>query len=274
MRGKRKRKAAAKATKKPMKSPQGDVKRLRSSMLKRINAERAKIGLHQLTLSKNQSAQLHAQDMIVHRYYSHTGIDGSSAPSRYVAAGGSTEDRVDETMCEDLYPSNQKRRMRSSERDLEMLMERTHGSLMASSPHEAIIKGGASEVAIGFAWNDKRFVVVQAFIYRARTDSRRKSSRTRNSPHPTQQGRRPYVSPTIQRTAGQIKMPIHLRKRRLPTIAPVAIRRRRGKAFWVVAVVFLLAVIVSYLYLAVEFPSSTDAMMRDWANIFHRVFGN
>ncbi len=270
MRGKRKRKAAAK----PIKLPPGDVQRLRISMLEQINAEREQFGLHRVTLSTNQSAQLHAEDMIVHRYYSHTGMNGSSAPSRYVSSGGSPDDRVDENMCEDPYPSSQKRRMRFSERDLDLLMKRAHGSLKLSRQHRAIMMGGASEVALGFAWNFKRFVVVQVFIYRMNTHSRRKPPAPRNSPHPTRQSRRPYVTPTIQRTAGQIKMPIHLRKGRQSTFVPIAGSRSRGKAFWVVAVVFLIAVIVSHLYLAVEYPSSTDEMMRDWANIFQRVFGS
>ena len=66
-----------------------DLETARSQMLARANAERANAGLPPLILDPrlNQSAQRHAEDMLLHSYYAHSSPDGSTPAARVRQSG-------------------------------------------------------------------------------------------------------------------------------------------------------------------------------------------
>ncbi|MEV5872957.1 CAP domain-containing protein [Streptomyces sp. NPDC052101] len=76
---------AAPSTPKPTATASGVVARI----LQLVNAERAKVGCHPLTLNPTltKAAQAHSADMAAHRNMSHTGSDGSSPGDRITRAG-------------------------------------------------------------------------------------------------------------------------------------------------------------------------------------------
>lgn len=66
-----------------------DPAKVRSEMLARANAERATAGLPPLVLDErlNAAAQSHAEDMLLHSYYSHTSLQGTSPGDRVRRSG-------------------------------------------------------------------------------------------------------------------------------------------------------------------------------------------
>jgi uncharacterized protein YkwD len=67
----------------------GDLARARAALLARVNAERAKAGRPALRLDPrlNESAQRHAEDMMVHSYYDHSSPTGATPLDRIRKTG-------------------------------------------------------------------------------------------------------------------------------------------------------------------------------------------
>lgn len=77
-----------------------DPVKVRSEMLSRANVERAAAGLAPLALDErlNAAAQAHAEDMLLHSYYNHTSLEGSS-PGGRVRKTGYNARRVGENIA-------------------------------------------------------------------------------------------------------------------------------------------------------------------------------
>ncbi|MFF3916050.1 CAP domain-containing protein [Streptomyces sp. NPDC001852] len=77
--------ATASSSPKPTATASGATARV----VQLVNAERAKVGCHPLTVNAEltRAAQAHSADMAAHRNMSHTGSDGSSPGDRITAAG-------------------------------------------------------------------------------------------------------------------------------------------------------------------------------------------
>ena len=146
-----------------------DLTPMRRKMLALINRARLGAGCTALSINGNSAAQKHAEDMLDRRYFSHRGKGGSSLRDRYLENGGSWRHGVSENICEDFFPASKRkgRRKGASRAELEELVTRAHEALMGSNPHATnLLAKRNHEVALGFAWNSKRFVVVQLFIER------------------------------------------------------------------------------------------------------------
>ena len=67
----------------------GDLERVRTEMLARVNAERAAAGAPPLTRDPrlDQAAQRHAEDMLLRSYYSHVSPEGTSPTARLRKSG-------------------------------------------------------------------------------------------------------------------------------------------------------------------------------------------
>ena len=86
--------------------------------------------------------------------------------------------------------------------------------------------------------------------------------------------RRSYVTPTIQRTAGQVQFPIRHRPgsfkglltRYEPARAPTS--GKRCPLAWAFIAIVLTIIVSAHLYFVSAEPDATDAMMREWAALF------
>jgi uncharacterized protein YkwD len=69
----------------------GELERLRSEALERVNEDRSEYGLKPLELTENlnEAAQNHAEDMLERRYYAHVSPEGETIQDRYIEQGGS-----------------------------------------------------------------------------------------------------------------------------------------------------------------------------------------
>jgi uncharacterized protein YkwD len=67
----------------------GDLTQARAALLARVNAERAKAGRPALRLDPrlSEAAQAHAEDMMVHSYYDHSSLDGTTPLDRVRKTG-------------------------------------------------------------------------------------------------------------------------------------------------------------------------------------------
>ncbi|MFY9825995.1 MAG: CAP domain-containing protein [Thermoanaerobaculia bacterium] len=70
-------------------APLGNLERVRSEMLARVNAERAAAGVPLLLPDPrlDEAAQHHAEDMLARSYYNHISLDGTSPASRTRKSG-------------------------------------------------------------------------------------------------------------------------------------------------------------------------------------------
>ncbi|MGV4987342.1 CAP domain-containing protein [Streptomyces sp. NRAIS4] len=70
-------------------TPTATASGVTARILQLVNAERAKVGCHPLTLNAEltKAAQAHSADMAAHRNMSHTGSDGSAPGDRITRAG-------------------------------------------------------------------------------------------------------------------------------------------------------------------------------------------
>jgi uncharacterized protein YkwD len=80
---------AAPATPKPTPSATATASSATARVVQLVNAERAKVGCHPLTVNAKltEAAQAHSADMAAHRNMSHTGSDGSDPGDRITRAG-------------------------------------------------------------------------------------------------------------------------------------------------------------------------------------------
>jgi uncharacterized protein YkwD len=135
-----------------------NLQALRQRALELVNQARAAHGLSQLELGRDldEAAQSHAQDMLRRGYFSHTSPEGKDVQDRYVAAGGSRWELVEENIakCEGCAPP-------VTEATVEWLQE---GWMNSPEHRENILRPGLSRFGFGIAAEEgKGLYAVQTF---------------------------------------------------------------------------------------------------------------
>ena len=135
--------------------------------LELINADRARHGVSSVALGSNPAAQMHAEEMVEHDYFSRWWVNGRSTYMVYSATGGTSyvresivwtgwrEEDWEEANC----ASTRVRCDLSSPREV---IEETHTNRM-STQRENILDEGHGTVNTGIAFNERWIVIVQHF---------------------------------------------------------------------------------------------------------------
>lgn len=134
-----------------------DVSALRTLALELVNEERRQRNLPAFEADQDldEAAQFHAADMLKRHYYAHESPEGKTVMDRYIAAGGSRWQLVEENIayCERCRPP--------VTRDD---VERLHKGWMKSRPHRMnILDPGVDRFGFGVAIGDGGLYAVQTF---------------------------------------------------------------------------------------------------------------
>jgi uncharacterized protein YkwD len=136
----------------------GDLEQLRRHALSLVNRARQQEGLPPLTLDAkaNMAAQAHAEDMLLHGYYSHTSLSGDTVRDRYIRSGGSKWRLAAENIarCQSCTPP-----------PITASIDSLQEGWMQSPLHRAnILRRGVSDFGFGIAVNAQRgLYAVQVF---------------------------------------------------------------------------------------------------------------
>lgn len=131
--------------------------RLREKALELVNRDRERNGRSALEMGDalNEAAQRHAEDMLRRDYYSHTSPEGGTVLDRFLAAGGSDVQLVQENiaMCEGcpLPP------------DEERVGQLQQGWMDSPGHRRNILAPGIARFGFGIAGGDGRLYAVQTF---------------------------------------------------------------------------------------------------------------
>lgn len=136
----------------------GNLDALRQAALELVNRARAEHGLSRLERAADldAAAQSHAQDMLRRGYFSHTSPEGGTVQDRYVAAGGSRWELVEENIakCDGCAPP-------VTQATVEWLQE---GWMNSPEHRENILRRGLTRFGFGIATEaGKGLYAVQTF---------------------------------------------------------------------------------------------------------------
>jgi hypothetical protein len=148
--------------------------------LELINDDRAKFGLPPVELGHNTAAQVHAENMLEHRYLSHWTVDGLKPYMLYSMTGGDgyvaenaaysgwTYEDFEENRCGSLFVNCQKVTPQGEMEDLHWRM--MYDDAGSDWGHrDNILRPYHEYVNIGIAWNDWFVAFVQHFESRRAT---------------------------------------------------------------------------------------------------------
>src|SRR5712692_1262106 len=156
-------------------SPKPTLDELKQYALKKINEDRTKFGLSNVTLSQNNAAQAHANDMLKSLYHStHWTTDGMKPYMRYTVFNGTglvaqnvdagpSYDNETVAKCEDATYICYKVEPYKEIDDAEWQMMNNDSSCCQNGHRDNIFDRWHTDVSIGIAYNDYYFGIVQNF---------------------------------------------------------------------------------------------------------------
>lgn len=143
----------------PSPSPVLAIAELRQFMLGLINADRTQNGVAPMVLGDNAAAQKHADEMRLHGYSGHWGLDGMKPYMRYTLTGGSNYEAentfgVAHTVDDNIYKQT----------EIKALLQQAQASLMGSPGHRRnILTSTHRKVNLGISYNRSAVWIVQQF---------------------------------------------------------------------------------------------------------------
>ncbi len=144
-----------------------ELRELQEYALELINTDRARNGVAPVTLGSNPAAQMHAEEMVEHDYFSRWWVDGRSTYMVYSATGGASYVRESIIWTgwreEDWQAANcASTRVRCDLSSPREVIAETHANRMSTQP-ENILDKGHRAVNTGIAFNQRWIVIVQHF---------------------------------------------------------------------------------------------------------------
>ncbi|MDY8109908.1 CAP domain-containing protein [Fulvimarina sp. 2208YS6-2-32] len=135
----------------------GNLDALREEALAEVNSDRAEYGLPALELQEalNESAQIHAMDMVQNDYYAHVSPEGVGPQDRFLNAGGSLAKLVEENIarCSGCALPPDEKRVQSFE----------SGWMNSPSHRSNILNDGLEGFGFGIAGKEGEIFAVQTF---------------------------------------------------------------------------------------------------------------
>ena len=144
-----------------------EMRDLQEYALELINADRARHGVSPVALGSNPAAQMHAEEMVEHDYFSRWWVDGRSSYMVYSATGGTSYVRESIVWTgwrkEEWEAANcASPRVRCDLSSPREVIEETHANRM-STQRGNILDEGHRAVNTGIAFNNRWIVIVQHF---------------------------------------------------------------------------------------------------------------